>query len=52
MKSYSISFRFSRDGKSWFRTSTTVKATSETDAILMVKSRYPYVEDVRVMSIR
>lgn len=52
MKTYSISFRYSRDGKSWTRTSTTVKATSDSGAISQVKSKYPYVQDVRIMSVR
>lgn len=52
MKQYSISFRYSKDGKSWSRTSTTVKSTSDIEAIAQIKSRYPYVEDIRIMSIR
>ena len=52
MKTYSISFAYSRDGKSWTRTSTSVKASSDSGAISQVKSRYPYVKDVRIMSIR
>lgn len=51
MKRYSISYRYSRDGKSWTVTSTTVTATSQSAAIAQVKSRYPYVRDVRVMSV-
>lgn len=52
MKRYSISFRYSRDGKSWTISSTTVTASSDSGAIAQVKSRYPYVKDVRIMSIR
>ena len=52
MKTYSISFAYSRDGKSWNRTSTTVKDTSSSGAMSQVKSKYPYVKDVRVMSVR
>ena len=52
MKCYSISFRYSRDGRSWTRTSTTVTASSESSAIAQVRSRYPYVQDIRVMSVR
>lgn len=52
MKTYSISLAYSRDGKSWTRTSTSVKATSESGAIAQVKSKYPYVKDIRIMSVR
>lgn len=52
MKRYSISFRYSRDGRSWTRTSTTVMASSDSGAIAQVKSKYPYVSDIRIMSIR
>ena len=52
MKRYSISFRYSRDGRSWTRTSTTVMASSESGAIAQVKSKYPYESDNRIMSIR
>lgn len=52
MKTYSISFSYSRNGSSWTRTSTTVKATSDSGAIAQVKSRYPYTRDIRIMSIR
>lgn len=52
MKRYSISFRYSRDGKSWTRTSTTVMASSDSSAIAQVKSKYPYVDDIRIMSVR
>ena len=52
MKRYSISFRYSRDGKNWTRTSTSVMASSDSGAISQIKSRYPYVQDIRIMSVR
>ena len=52
MKRYSISFSYSRNGTSWTRTSTTVIASSDSGAIAQVKSKYPYVRDVRIMSVR
>ena len=52
MKRYSISFRYSRDGKSWTRTSTSVMASSDPGAIAQIKGRYPYVDDIRIMSCR
>lgn len=52
MKTYSISFRYSRDGKSWSRSSTSIKARTESAAISQLKSRYRYVDDIRVMSVR
>jgi len=51
MKRYSISFSYSRDGKSWTITSTTVTASSQTAAISQIKIRYAYVKNVRVMSV-
>lgn len=52
MKTYSISFRHSRDGKSWSRSSTSIKSETQAGAIAQLKSRYPYVDDIRVMSVR
>lgn len=52
MKRYSISFRYSRDGRSWTRTSTTVLASSDSGAIAQIRSKYPYVDDIRIMFIR
>lgn len=52
MKTYSISFRYSRDGKSWTVTSTTIKATSDSGAISQLKSKYKYVENIRIMSVK
>lgn len=52
MKTYSISFAYSRDGKSWNRTSTSVKASSDSGAISQIKSRYPYTKDIKIMSVR
>ena len=52
MKRYSISFRYSRDGRSWTRANTTVTASSDSGAIAQVRSKYPYVEDIRIMSVR
>lgn len=45
MKTYSISFAYSKNGTSWTRTSTRVQATSDQGAISQIKSRYPYVKD-------
>lgn len=52
MKTYSIAYSYSRDGKGWTRTSATVKATSDSGAISQIKSKYPYIRDIRIMSIR
>ena len=52
MKRYSISFRYSKNGKSWARSSTTIIASSESDAVSQLRSRYPYVQDIRVMAVR
>jgi hypothetical protein len=52
MKRYNISFRYSRNGTSWSRSSTFVNADSASDAIAQIKSRYPYVEDIRIIGVR
>ena len=51
MKRYSISFSYSRDGKSWNITSTSVTASSQSDAFAQIRSRYAYVKNLRVMSV-
>lgn len=52
MKTYSIHFKYSRDGKSWTGSCKSVKATSDSGAIAQIKSMYPYVKDIRITSIR
>lgn len=52
MKTYSIAFRYSRDGKSWTVTSTHIKATTESSAISQLKSKYKYVDSIRIMSVK
>lgn len=52
MKTYSITFRYSRDGKSWTQRNTFVKADSSSDATSQVKSMFPYVKDIRITNIR
>ncbi len=52
MKTYSIAFRYSKDGKGWTTTSTSVKAETEMGAIAQVQSKYPYVDNIRIMSVR
>jgi len=53
MKTYSISFIYSRNGgSSWTSTSTHVKAETESSAIAQLKSKYPYIKNIRVMSVR
>ena len=52
MQTYSISYRYSRDGKCWSSTSTSVKATSDVGAIAQIQSRYPYVKEIRIVSVR
>lgn len=52
MNRYSISFSYSKDGRSWNRTSTTIMASTESGAISQLKSKYPYVRDIKVMSVR
>ena len=52
MYSYSLSFKYSNDGKNWSSTTITVKAESDISAIEQVRSKYPYVKDIRVLSRR
>ena len=52
MKRYNISFRFSRNGTSWSQSSTTVTASSESAAIAIIRNRYPYVENIRILAVR
>ena len=52
MKTYSISFRYSRDGKSYTRRSTSIKAESSSAAISQLKSMFPNAQDIRIMSVR
>lgn len=52
MQTYSISFSHSKDGKGWSTTSTHVKATSDVGAIAQIESKYPYVRNIRIMSVK
>ena len=52
MKTYTISFKYSKDGKSWTSTSKSIKAESDFSAITQIQSRYPYVKDIKVTAVR
>lgn len=52
MKNYSITFKYSKDGKSWYRLNKIVKAESDRGAIEQIKSLYPYVTEINIMSVR
>lgn len=52
MKTYSISFAHSKDNKSWNRTSTSVKAETESGAFSQIRNKYNYVKDLKIMSVR
>lgn len=52
MKTYSVSYKYSKDGKSWTSTSTSVKAESDMGAIAQVQSKYNYVKDIKINSVR
>lgn len=52
MKTYSISLRYSNDGKSWNNRNTTVKAATESGAKAEVRKKFKYVSDIRIMSVR
>ena len=48
MKTYFIGYKYSRDGKSWTSTSTSVKAETDMGAIAQIKSKYNYVKDIEI----
>lgn len=52
MGTYSISYKYSKDGISWTGTTTSVKAESDTSAIMQIKSKYLYVKDIKINSVR
>ena len=52
MKRYTVSFDYSRNGSGWTHTSITVTADSDVGAIMHIESKYPYVRNVRIMSVR
>ena len=52
MYTYTISFRYSRNGRSWSSGSTTVKADSDMGAIAQVESKYPYVSEIKILNRR
>ena len=54
MKTYSISYKYSRNGKPWAFTSASVKAETDQGAIQQVESKHPnqIVKDIRITSIR
>ena len=45
-------FDYSRNGSGWTHTSITVTADSDVGAIMQIESKYPYVRNVRIMSVR
>lgn len=51
---YSVSIRYSKNGKSWLSTTKHINAESDMSAIQLAKSmysRYPYVEVTRCQRI-
>ena len=52
MQTYRISFQYSRDGRSWTSTTASVKATSDSGAISQIESKYPYVRNIKIMSVK
>lgn len=52
MKTYSIRFKYSKDGKSWTSTSVSVKAESDIGAIAQIESKHPYIKDITINSVR
>lgn len=52
MKTYSIGYRYSKNGSSWTSTSSSVKAETELGAIAQIQSKYPHVQNIRIMNVR
>ena len=52
MQTYSISFKYSKNGTSWTSTSKSIKAESDISAIAQIQSSYQYVKDIRITSVR
>lgn len=52
MKTYVFSYRFSRNRTSWTSGSSSIKAETQTAAMAQLKSKYPYVKDIKLLSIR
>ena len=52
MYTYTISFKYSRDGRSWSGAQTTVRADSDMGAIAQVESKYPYVTEIKILNRR
>ena len=52
MYSSPLFYSYSDDGRSWSGDSAQVKAESDTGAIEQVKSKYPYVKDIRITGRR
>lgn len=52
MQTYKITFKYSKDGRFWTSTTKHVKAMSDMAAIAQISSMYPYVKEIRVLSIR
>jgi hypothetical protein len=52
MYTYTINFKYSKDGRDWSNGSTTVKADSDIGAIAQVESKYPFVSNIKIISKR
>lgn len=52
MTRYNISFKYSNNGTAWSQTSTFVNASSDAEAKRMIKDKYPYVKDIKVIAKR
>lgn len=52
MQTYSISFKYSKNGTSWTSTSKSIKAESDISAIAQIQSRYNYVKDIKITSVK
>lgn len=52
MKTYTIRVKHSKNGKSWAITSIFVKAETDISAIEQAKSRYNYVAEISILSVR
>lgn len=52
LHTYTIHLSYSRNGTNWSQTTISVKATDDMGAIAQAESKYPYVKNIEIKSVR
>lgn len=52
MKTYNISFKYSKNGSSWTSANRSIKADSDSGAIMQIQSLFPYTKDIKIVSAK